>query len=130
MAAAVRTGFLRLNADAAANYDFTRMYVNNVVGASEGINQTGIYLGGLTGTLATPLRFSTYEITIPFYRDTGANKNVQTNNVTPSVSASTGMVQMYAAGVWKNTAAVTRIQLYSDTGQLIAGSIADLYGVN
>jgi hypothetical protein len=44
-------------------------------------------------------------------------------------AANTGMIVIAYVGLWRSTAAITTITLFSDTGNLATGSTFSLYGI-
>jgi hypothetical protein len=70
--------------------------------------------------------FSSTEIYIPNYTSSNA-KSVSVDAVTEN-NATTAEMALFA-GLWNNTAAITSIDLVSNTGNLVQYSTATLYGI-
>lgn len=113
---------IRFNNDSGNNYSYfwgllrAASQAWNVVDPSDRILAGVVFSSGI----------STFEITIPNYRRTVFQKQ--------AFSLSGGMVttpeQTQVIGLWKNTAAVNRVDLANSAGvNYIAGSIFSLYGL-
>lgn len=118
---------MRFNNDSGANYDYETN--NSINGGHTGANftgQTSIGFMAIPKGSSTADRPGSGDILIPGYARTVFHKVTRatgTDYIT-SVLRVTG-----GAGVWKSTAAITRITIAPDTGNWLAGSVASLYGI-
>lgn len=116
---------IRFNADAAANYDYERVsvYATSIT-AAESFAATSIDLGTMGGTVCAGI------INIPDYKGTVLNKTVMATWGAKSGTATTNVRVGQTFGSWRNTAAITQIDLTNDSGDFQIGSVFSLYGVN
>lgn len=123
---------VRFNGDTGANYDVSDMQGNNStpVGA-QAISQTSIPIGVLAGANATANRMGIGELTIAMYSSTAMHKICVGMSNALSTSAAADCWLQGRSGLWKNTAAITQIDLIiGNGGSWVSGSRAYLYGVN
>lgn len=131
--------------DLAANYhNFFSVEFN---GSASGISQRKIegYGGGTvgsnsgttnTGTVpaagATASTFGNYEITIPNYSSTTANKPTSTDLVTENNASGTYSADAWLqAGLWSNNSAISSIALLvQNSANFVSGSTFTLYGLS
>ena len=112
---------LQLNSNTGTNYSQTSLFGNGTSASSFRIsNSNHIYFGGGSGTANTQ---STTLIHLMNYSNTTTNKTVliRYNDVTEAAYATVGM--------FRNTAAITSIQLTTQAGNFNAGSTFSLYGI-
>jgi len=94
-------------------------------GSESGVEIRGGYMSGSTGTAST---FGNAEIYIPNYRD-GNTKAVLSYGVNATNANTQGGMQ-FSNSLWNSTAAITSIQLVSNTGaNFVAGSTFSIYGI-
>jgi len=107
-----------------SNYLYRQVY-----GDGSAINndtQADLFFGVVTRSTFTASTFSSGEIYIPNY--TSSNyKSVTTDSV--SENNSTSVITSMWAGIWKNTAPISRITLSLYTGAFVQHSTATLYGI-
>lgn len=130
-AAATATLYCRLNNDSGSNYDYQIM--NNTaattVGASGALAGAQMQFGDIPGSTATAGRSAVAEITIDNYAGTTFDKNARCHiGLARGTSAGDVFVET-SYGLWRNTAAVTRVTLLPDTGNFLAGSRCTLWGM-
>ena len=119
---------LRFNGDTATNYSNTNLYSS---GPSSGrfSNQTSLTrILGSTGNNATSNTFGSIDIYIPSYR-VSQNKPVSSFG-TPETNATAfdDGIEIYA-GLWRNTAAITSMEIIQDGSGFVSGSTFWLYGI-
>lgn len=94
-------------------------------GSESGVEIRGGYMSGSTGTAST---FGNAEIYIPNYRD-GNTKAVLSYGVNATNANTQGGMQ-FSNSLWNSTAAITSIQLVSNTASnFVAGSTFSIYGI-
>jgi hypothetical protein len=112
---------LQLNSNTGTNYSQTSLYGNGSVAGSFRIsNSNHIYFGGGSGTANTQ---STTLIHLMNYSNTTTNKTVliRYDDVTEAAYSTVGL--------FRNTAAITSIQITTQAGNYNAGSVFTLYGI-
>ena len=108
-----------------ANYSWRALY--SIDGTSAATSSTSAnYIGQITAATSTSNTFSNGELYIPNYR-VSQNKSYSydfngENNATASIN-------ILAAGLWNNTAAITSISISCRVGNFAQFSSAYLYGV-
>jgi len=118
---------LRFNANT-SSYTQRYLYGTGAAAAST-TSGTANYMtlaAGINSTSQTASTFTNAEIYIPNYAASN-NKSVsadagQENNATTAYAT-------LAAGLWSNSAAITQVTLYPETGNFVIYSTAYLYGV-
>ena len=112
---------MRLNSDTGTNYSRTQLYGEGTGAISgRGTNNNFALLGYLTTTQPT---FQTIDI---FSYAGSTNK---TWLVTSNQDANGSGEVWRIVGLWRNTAAITSIQISRQTGNLDTGTTATLYGI-
>jgi hypothetical protein len=110
---------IRFNSDTASNYSVTRLYGNGSVAAnSRSSNQSEIVAGDFNTTSNTT--------TI-----------IQINNYSNSTTYKTALIRSgYAAsivfanvGLWRNTAAITSVTMFTSPGNFSTGCTFTIYGI-
>lgn len=99
--------------------------------AGSGISPYGttrIYVGaGMAGANATASTFGNTEVTIPNYSGS-TNKPVSADGV--SENNGTNSYQVFSAGIWNSTAAITSIQISNPgSSSFVSGCTFTLYGL-
>jgi hypothetical protein len=121
--------FLRLNADTGANYSSHGLigtYAGSVVSGA-GTNTTATSTLITTGASNTSNYFGSGVIDILDAFSTTKNKT--TKAISGIADGELNRELRFSSGVWRNTAAITSITIYGDTGTLITGSRFSIYGV-
>jgi hypothetical protein len=129
-AAASTNILLRINNDAAANYDWQRMLAAAATQTdSESLGATSIYCGDIPANTATAAYFGGGAIDVPGYASTTGGKIVIVRNFAMTANT-TGTGTVYVTGgKWRTTAtAINRLDLLPGAGNFAAGSIFSLYG--
>jgi hypothetical protein len=120
---------LRFNADASAIYDEQgHRFSNNFSTDDKGAAQTGfiqMFAAGATAPAgsATPLR-----IEIPNYANAVLRKQMIAEYGYSTADAANSQFIAKVFGQWRNTAAITRLQLDGNTANFATGSRFTLYG--
>ena len=123
--------FLKFNSDTASVYSSTYLSVNNsdsIVGSGRGTGTSSdVYYYYTDGANATSNTFSNTELYIPSYT-ASQNKPL---SLTSMAEGNTAAFSMGAnAGLWRNTAAITSINIVSFVGaNFVTGSSFYLYGI-
>jgi hypothetical protein len=117
---------IRFNGDTASNYSTT--WLRGSGSASNSSRNSGTRIIGAAatqGTSATNNTFASAEIYIPSYT-VSQNKPVAIDSATENNA--TEAYRVVDAGLWRNTAAITSIEL--DGTNFVAGSSFYLYGIS
>lgn len=120
---------ITLNGDTGSNYDYEwgtgQDASNNFV---NGTAAAFIYAAFLPPAGASPAG-AAVKLFIPQYSGTVFHKTL-TGTSSSKTAAATNLTASTVAGWWRNTAAINRLTLTAQAGNLITGSVAYLYGVN
>jgi hypothetical protein len=120
---------VQFNGDTATNYSTTILRGSGSAASSLSYNTTRTQLfeqDGIEPSTMTANTFNSGEIYIPSYL-ASQNKPMSTFTVTEDNSSTAYMSAI--ANLWRNTAAITSINLYSNSGNLVSGSSFYLYGI-
>ena len=109
----------RVNGDTGSNYSYTRIYADGSTVYSDRASSTS---AGQIGNLSTSL---TTNAIVHFmnYSNTTTNKTVLSRNNLPANYV------FSEVSLWRSTAAINSIKIYSVSADLLSGSTATLYGV-
>lgn len=120
---------MTFNGDAGGNYNTQFVYGNASTAAAAQANAAdNILLGNLSGAGSSG-DASPGNVSIPNYTGTAFNKGV--NAHVGSSATSGNMFDMLCSGVWRSTAAITSISLFSiNAANFVAGSTFSLYGLS
>ena len=121
-------GRFRFNGDTGSNYSNRRLYGTGSSAASNSDSaQTSSYVFGLNdASNYTANTFSNAEFYIPNYAGS-AYKSISIDAVTENNA--TEAYSTLQAGLWSNTAAITSLTIYQDSGLFVQYSTATLYGI-
>jgi hypothetical protein len=125
------TGFrMTLNNDTGSNYNGQFVGGNNTT-AYAAIQTAAAfgYLGEMPAATATSGYSSSGTIEIPNYMGTTFFKNAMFATTRDTNGAGVNMVAYRGHIVWKSTTAISRIDLFPQFGDFIAGSCFTLYGI-
>jgi hypothetical protein len=121
--------FLRFNGDATAVYDWQTMRASGTaVTAVEGIGQTYLDVGRIPAGNAPAGIVGSLVIDLPDYAQTATQKTALSNNVNKRDAVTGGLDARQHAGTWRNTAALSQVQIAAVSGQLLSNTVATLYG--
>jgi len=120
---------IRFNADSASNYSRTNLYgdgsaANSIRGTSESYFYFGFSIDASTRTANT---FASAELYIPNY--TAAINKPISGFSTIETNATACDTPATIAALWRNTAAITSIEIAPVTNTFAAGSSFYLYGI-
>lgn len=114
------------NGDTATNYSLTILKGNGTSATSDRRSSINYQLAaGWDAGLPTSTSYASGIINIQNYSNTTTNKT----SIARGSNAAGGDVTSTVC-LWRNTAAITSITLYTGTGSLAAGSTFDLYGIS
>lgn len=116
--------YIRFNG-LSTNLSSTALYGTGLAAASFS-DASVAYVGYFTGDTATASVFSNGSIYIPNYTASVA-KSISGDAV--NENNATGATQLFGAGLWNNTAAITQINIYALNGNWKQYSSASLYGI-
>ena len=119
---------MRFNGNSSAVYDFHGSMLSDgatVYNGNIGTDQTAIQAQGYVTTVTTYPNVGIIDI----HEYASTTKNKVTRHICGGDNNSTaGSVQL-RSGDWRNTAAITSIELYLGTGTYSTGSVFSLYGI-
>ncbi len=121
--------FTRLNGDTATNYSITRV-ANYGGGVDSDRNTSQVRFNQAPwseGTNLTANTFANSEMYIPSYT-ASQNKPLSVFDAVENDSATTAYV-IATASLWRNTAAITSIEMLPYSGNFVSGSSFFLYGI-
>jgi len=129
-----------LRTDAAVGYQTSRMKINgstsnmtvkNMYGAGGGPGSatitTYLLVGYITGSSATANVFNSQNTYIPNYA--GATYKSISSESTANNNSTTLYAMDISVGLWSQTAAITSLSLYPESGSWAQYSTASLYGI-
>lgn len=116
---------IRFNSDSSSSYSDTSLRGNGTAAASSrNTNQTAIDVNATLGIFGTNISFITYDI----FSYAGSTYKTSLITTSDDENGSGGLVRI--VGLWRNTAAITRIDLtLNNATQFNTGTIATLYGI-
>lgn len=127
---------LRMNADSGNNYYGQKTKDNGSTVYTEGQSGDGLTPLNPEGTTDLANSAGFLHLIIPYYRNTTWYKNtIYQGAFTSTGAGANGQTLITGMGVWKGTAAISRLDLLAYSYDLttpknwVAGSIATLYGV-
>lgn len=114
-----------VNADTGSNYTYTALFGDGGgVAAQRQTSVPFILFGGYTTTLTSGV-YEVHTVNINNYKSTTQFKSFLGRR---SSAGTTGYVAV-AAGTWRNTAAITSLDVAQQIGNFAAGSTVTLYGI-
>lgn len=112
--------------DTGSNYGFHRQFTGSGTSAGQSNSATAISAGMHSRDNSAANRFALTEVRLIDYANTARHKLMLTR------SYHAGHPDFYensGGGVWKSTSAIDQIRVFCDSGNLMAGSSARLYGL-
>lgn len=123
---ATRSLRMRLNGDTGSNYSYRWLRGSGSAATSGSNTNVYSYMGIIPAATATANTFASVEIVIPNYAGS-ANKSVSSTSASENNATAADIV--VAANLWSSASAITSIQLYPESDNLISGSSVYLYGI-
>lgn len=118
------------NADTGTNYDVQKQYAAGSTPGSGGVaSQAYIDLADASAASSDTGAVSAIEVLIPNYAGTTFHKTVTGKGFNPRAYSAGNEYVMNTGGLWKSTAAITRITITPDANQWALGSRATLYAM-
>lgn len=128
--ATAQFGRIQFNSDTGANYDYQTWGVaNNSTGGTNQFASTALIFGEWTPTGATAGASSAYHAKILNYTNTNWWKDIVIDGMKLNSVASGGMTRNVQSGEWRNTAAITQIDITLAAGNFKQNSIFTLWGI-
>lgn len=119
---------LRFNGDSGSNYDYLLAGFRTSAGFGQGLAQTSITMGDISAASAPSDAAAALEAIIFDYKGTTFQKACAIDGPLKE-GTSSGTIQTYAnSGWWRNTAAITQIDVFPDSGNFVDNSVVSLYG--
>lgn len=130
VAAATDTLLVRLNGDTGANYDWITMRViNTTVSGSQSLGATSAEVATIPAASGTANFFGQSAIWLPAYTR-AVQKGIISDSGSRDASTAANMSLRRHHAWWRNTAAITQIDVLPGTGpNFIAGTSVYLYGI-
>lgn len=123
---------VRLNNDSGANYDAQRLQGNNATANSNAtVGNTDLFAGtylAIPASTATADVAGSLHVEIYDYKGTTFQKSAHALNDHKTSAAAANLLTVTASGWWRNTAAVTRVDVILSSGNFVSGSVVSLYG--
>jgi hypothetical protein len=121
---------MTFNSDTGSNYDYQRLIVQNTSVTSDStMAGSSIEVGAIPAASAPSGLASTFEINISDYGGTTFQKTVTVEYILKTGTSTGDLFEVINSGYWRNTAAITRIDITLSSGNWVAGSRVSLYGV-
>ena len=121
---------VRLNGDTGNNYTYHILVGNGSTASSFGATATVYsYLGDSTGNSATSNIVAPIIIDIIDYASTTKNKTIRSTAGNELNSATTDADISLGSGLWLNTAAITSVSIFSNSGNWTTQTTFALYGI-
>jgi len=123
---------VQFNADAGANYTYQQIYNNSAstLTGSGAVSQSIGFAIFLASATANAAAVSQVVVEIPNYIGTTFQKFWLSRGSQLNTADGTGeLTELFVSGRWKNTAAITRVDVLVATGNFKAGSYCTLYGI-
>lgn len=119
---------LRFNNDSGTNYESQRLFASgSTVSGSRSVNATGLDVALLVGDSAAANTASSLVVDVPDYAGTTFNKSAHSRSLQNPSGSSNNVVMDNYSGIWRSTAAISRVTLVLASGQFMAGTVATLY---
>ena len=110
-----------------ANYSYTRLIGSGSAATSSRVSGTVSFgPGDINAADSTANTFTNGEIYIPSYL---ASQNKQISSILAQENNTTSAFIRAYANLWSNTAAITSITIGTNSGYLVSGTTATLYGI-
>jgi hypothetical protein len=120
---------LKLNSDTGSNYAFHWLYgTGSAAGATASVNRTNLPIGTCWETSALASSFSAVVCDILDYSNTNKFKTTRSLGGGDTNNVSYGEINMMS-GLWRDTAAISQIDISSSDGNLAQYSSFALYGI-
>lgn len=120
---------LRFNNDTAANYDVALLDTSSATAAGQSVAATSIAVGYIAANTAPASTAGGIDIRVFDYRGTTFHKALIAHGNLKAVASSGNLFDTQRSGWWRSTSAVTRVDVFPDTGNFIAGTVVSLYGI-
>jgi hypothetical protein len=123
MTASTTSFYVILNNDSATNYSYTFLGGNGNTATSNRGTTTNLFLNGTYTLSATQPALSTIDI----FSYAGSTYKTLLSSLSADQNG-TGGFQCNTVGMWRNTAAITRVD-FKTTSTFAANTVATLYGI-
>jgi len=122
------TAVIRFNSDSGANYNNHRIYGNgSTVSADGNTNETRVLFLTINAAGAAVASYSPYIVDVIDYASTSKNKTAKA--IGGKDNNNTDGYIFLQSGSWRNTAAITTVELIDVISTFVNGSIISLYGI-
>jgi hypothetical protein len=120
---------MQFNGDTGGNYDWESITSNNTTVSGAGhVAQTELEIGYVTAATSPAGSPAFADVLIMDYRGTVFHKAISAQSSLRQTTAASGLWVRSTSGWWLNTAAITSIVVFPDTGNFITGTVVSLYG--
>lgn len=129
-AAVIEPSLIRLNGDAATNYDYQVLHgTASSALAVENFAVSSAQIGNVPASSAGVNLFGCQLVFIPHYAGTSNNKALVALSSSKTGTTTSLMDVAISACFWRSSAAITRITLLPAAGNFVAGTRVTLYGM-
>lgn len=120
---------MRINGDTGANYFYKVLEAFSGTGRQSysSNSDTSVQIGGLPTNSNTASVYGNNIVYIPNYTSS-SQKTISGDSVTEYDSATLGVLNIQT-GRWTGTSAITSLNIYATSGNIMANSTATLYGI-
>jgi hypothetical protein len=117
---------VRFNNDSGNNYTSQQTTVSGAsFGGSALSGTSSMHMGFVAGNSGTAGHAGGVKMVIPDYARTSYNKTIHSEGAAPLAA----FYLQECSGIWVDTDAITRIQMFPDSGNWLAGSRLTIYGI-
>jgi hypothetical protein len=123
---------VQFNGDSGGNYCGQQIWATGTsLGGGEFVNATGGFFGAIIGSYGSPPTGAAggFNAVVFDYARSTWRKYWSTQGFGHFSDAASGGQMNLFGGVWRSTAPVTSIHLFSGSGNFVAGTLAVLYGI-
>jgi hypothetical protein len=131
VAAVAASVFVRLNNDSGNNYDYETVETNGTTNTAAGtLASSRWHMGYIAGSTAPSNVGDACECRIYDYRGTTFQKTMlAVSNAKVGTGSGNDLYHTRLSGFWRNTAAVTQVDVILSSGNFDSGSVVSLYGI-
>lgn len=121
--------YVNVNQDTGNRYDAEVMNLSSSAAGAEDLAAAKWTIAGFPAATGTTNRFGAVKLWLPFYADTGFHKSVMWQNNRMRDNTATNFLTQFGAGWWRDTSAISRIDLTLSSGDFAAGTRVTLHAM-
>lgn len=119
---------MRFNSDTGSNYDLASAMFQASSALGQNVATTYITIGHLAAASAPTNAADAIAVQIIDYRGTTFQKAVMGQGTIKQANSSGSLWTEIYSGWWRNTAAITQIDIFPDSNAFVDGTVVSLYG--